>query len=84
MFEVDEGVSPFCVLFAREFGPAFHIFFGVIFPAESKITVIGGDPLRSRNCVSIGNTERDITRAKQIENLVVEPGFVTELERAAH
>jgi hypothetical protein len=84
VLEIDEHVFPIRFLLAREFCPTFDVGRLIIFATEAEVPVISGDlPWRSDG-VRVRDAESDVSRFEQIEDVIVEPGVVTEFKRGAH
>src|SRR4029077_9343163 len=85
VFEIDEDVLPVgFLLLAYKLGPAFDIDPLIVFTTKPEIAVIGGDLFWRCEIVGVGNAKRDVPGLEQRENFVVEPGFMSKLERRPH
>src|SRR5690349_13045649 len=77
VLEINEGLLP-ARLSPNELGPAFHVGRSVIFSPQPEVTVVGCRFGGGRHLLRVGQAKRDVARAEEREDLLIEPRLVPE------
>src|SRR5438874_6470857 len=83
VFEINENIIP-ALLCANKVSPIFDVDLIVIFTSQPQIPVICSQHFRRGEIFGVRNAKGGLSRLQCFINLVIKPGFVTELERDAH